>query len=426
MSQPVQFASDFRIDQIKLTSSKNVEVDLINLLVEINIYENIFSHAIYGSIVIKDTHNLFMNLPLLGQETLRLKISTPTLDTPESVIDWTSSPLAVYKIVDREEMSVGAKLYTLAFTSTELLESNRLRLSKTMVGSYSDMTRKVLETDIKTNKKLFIEPSLEHRKIVIPNLQPYDFISRLCAQAVSEDQNPTYLFYENKLGIHFRSLRSLYNQEAALNYYDGDPDIYTRTGIRPIGREYGRIRQYQILSNNDFLHHLKTGALGSKLVVHDILRKEISEFNYDHKENFSSEDRLGTACLYNEFDQNFVGAKLNVHPTASIDGHDAIQMSGDEMPYQSSRPEKWLQKRHAQLFSLRSGFKINLEVLGHTAINCGDVVNLHLHAAGVPSADGEKFDSFYTGRFLVANLRHLFNFAQRQHFLYLTLLRDSI
>ena len=51
----------------------------------------------------------------------------------------------------------------------------------------------------------------------------YIFIKKLSTEAVSlEHGSPYFLFYENKDGIHFRSLDSLYAQSVVSEYNTGD------------------------------------------------------------------------------------------------------------------------------------------------------------------------------------------------------------
>ena len=64
----LQFAGEFLITQCKLLTTSGNEYDIRNLVQNINIYEDIFSHTVSGDILLKDTINLVMNGPIIGQD----------------------------------------------------------------------------------------------------------------------------------------------------------------------------------------------------------------------------------------------------------------------------------------------------------------------------------------------------------------------
>ena len=95
----LQFAGEFLVEECQIVSTTGKIYDINPLVEEINVFENIYTAAISGDIVIKDTTNIVQNLPIIGEERLILKIQTPQLKPePETTIDYTLSPLIIYKI----------------------------------------------------------------------------------------------------------------------------------------------------------------------------------------------------------------------------------------------------------------------------------------------------------------------------------------
>ena len=76
MTQGVQYAGEFIIEEAVLTSPNGLKTDILNdlALIEINIFEDIFRSSITGSILVGDTRNIISKLPIMGQEKLSLKI----------------------------------------------------------------------------------------------------------------------------------------------------------------------------------------------------------------------------------------------------------------------------------------------------------------------------------------------------------------
>ena len=60
-------------------------IDLRDYLAELNIYENLFSPGISGTITLSDSRNLIKDLPILGEELLLVDFKTPTFDDNLSI-----------------------------------------------------------------------------------------------------------------------------------------------------------------------------------------------------------------------------------------------------------------------------------------------------------------------------------------------------
>ena len=57
---------------LKIISTNGLVVDLNDYLIELNLYEDIFSNFLHGQIMISDSRNLLSRLPIIGEEFLVL------------------------------------------------------------------------------------------------------------------------------------------------------------------------------------------------------------------------------------------------------------------------------------------------------------------------------------------------------------------
>ena len=73
-----QFPGDFSLKEVSLYSVyNNQKLDIKNLVLEINLYESIFSSTLQAEILLQDIgQNLISNLPIVGQERIQIKIAT--------------------------------------------------------------------------------------------------------------------------------------------------------------------------------------------------------------------------------------------------------------------------------------------------------------------------------------------------------------
>ena len=140
------------------------EYPIGQFLQRIYIFEDIEKFGITGWIEMLDVYNLVRNGIILGEELLYLQFSTAGTDLAgiedDWAVDFTDHPLYVHKVENMKETTTASGkpsqsglTYRLHFCSPELLRSNRVRISRTLQGTYSDMVKNVLKNDLKTTKE---------------------------------------------------------------------------------------------------------------------------------------------------------------------------------------------------------------------------------------------------------------------------------
>ena len=84
----IQHPGDFILDGILIVGSSGIRIEIGNLLLELNIYQDITSPYMSGNIVIADAEGVAEILPFLGQERLLFMLQTPN---QEGAIDFDRS-----------------------------------------------------------------------------------------------------------------------------------------------------------------------------------------------------------------------------------------------------------------------------------------------------------------------------------------------
>jgi len=448
----LNFAGEYAISELKLMSSSGNVVDLSLAYTTLSLFEDIFSSSMSGLVVVADTNNILMNLPVTGQDYLSMKIVTPSLE--KSPIDYTQTVFAVNKIDTRVDAD-GTQVFQLHFISPELLRNERVRISKSYESTISNMVYDALNNAkyINTNKEIFLEETKGIRKIVVPNSHPFDFIKKLAREAESKEYNsPHYLFYENIFGIHFRSIESLYRQASIGSYHAGDLGFHITEGGK-IEEEYARVLDYSIDSNNDTLANVVGGMLASKIITHDIVQKKYDINRHDYFQDFYKYKRVNYNStmkdnpIYSEVPLdtfgnnlgNFDESRIHLHPTSTVSavqvgslglpeyvgGKDASHYTSDnESLYESNAISRTLLSRQAKFMELNAGTSINMQIKGNTTIACGDIVEFDMPIVGNSHGKGDS-DIYYSGRYLISKLRHIFQPSSNNHEIALTLVKDS-
>ena len=450
----VQFAGEFQLHKCELISSAGVKSDITNIVVEIDLFEDIFKSAMTGSIIFTDTNNLVDNMPIIGQEYVSFKISTPGLNRENIDFDYTENVFCVYEIGGRESSST-SEVVELKICSPELLRNERTRVSKSFENTVTSIALSLL-TDknyINTKKKIFTEPSLGVRKVLSPSFHPFSLIKNLAQEAISiENNSPHFLFFENTRGFHFRSLQNLYSEGVSGQFHFGDKgfeDAYDESGSSGrIAQGYKRILELTIPQKNNMLEDVNSGMLGATLIMHDIYNKKYnkSAFSYFNDHNTfgrlegNSPNRSPTKYNFVAIDEenntvgSFIESRIHLHPTSTtLNGIDSQFMTDppaadptldQNKNYVSNSADRWLLHRQQRMHELNRGMVVNMTINGSTAVSVGQIIDLTIPVAGT---DNEKSNSskLQSGKYLISKLRHTFSQPTRQHLISLQATKDS-
>ncbi len=431
MSDGVSYAGEFILEKCEIVSCGDDRVDVSKELQQLDIYEDIDSPVLQGNLVFTDNFGLVNNLPIIGQETLRLKIRTPSVMSggsfgEEQIID---RLFYINKVQGAKSVNPNVQAVAVDFVSMEGIRNNRIVVDRILTGTYSDIAKQMLKSDLKTKKTVFVEPSSGVKKIIANEVTPIDIINQCKNQAVSkENGQPTYKFFETLTGFHFRSVQSMYATESAQQYtivenettVDGRPDYLT---------EYARIRDYNIDRSPDSMNGSVNGQFSSELTIHDIYNKDIITTNFNYFDQFKPEAQNFTINTYHKKDANSMysttaydqdgstlGSAVTAKYLASVSlkdqntGTDSTMVNGDgKYVFQAYNPDKWLQAGVAFNQSLKNGYVIDISALGHTYMRAGQVVTINIpRPARNKTPDKGPINRFYRGPFLINSIHHSF------------------
>jgi len=432
MTTGINFAGEYHLKELLVYTSSGKLLNLTKAVQSIDIFEDMFSTSLSGSITILDIDNIAENGPVIGQEYMTLKITTPSLDEKE--INFTNSSFAIYKVTVREAISQDTQLLALSFISPELLRDKRVRVSKSYTDSIDRIVESVL-TDaryINTNKDVYIEPTSGIRKIISPNLHPYAFINNLMQESVTaKNSAPYFFFFENLKGIHFKSLDRILSEDSIGEFNVGNLASLENKSVNP-EKDFSRAIEFQINSNNDMLLNIQGGMLGSSIIKYNIYNKSYEKLRYNYFTDFEKFDRIDENPLYNtneidEFGNNvgsFGDARIHLHPTTGSGDFDTSHTNPtSSYSYVPNKLNESILFRRAKIMELNNAVSITMKINGNTTIAAGQTINLTVPVSG--RIHEKENDEYYSGRYLITKLRHSFSQTDKKHEILLTASKDS-
>ena len=426
----LQYAGEYELKELLIHTSSGNVLNLTKATQTIDIYEDIFRTALSGSLTILDVDDIVTNGPIIGQEYLTIKFKTPSLSEEELSLFF-----AINKVTVRENLNQETQLVALSFVSPEILRDKRVRVSKSFTNTIDQIVESIIKDPRYTNsnKDLYIEPTAGIRKVVCPNLHPYDFIKNLMMEAVTlKDSSPYFFFFENLKGIQFKSLNRILSEDSIGSFFVGDVKSLENKSVDHQS-DFSRALEFQVNSNNDMLLNTLGGMLGSSTIKYSIYNKSYERLRYNYFVDFEKFPRMDENPLYNDneidaFSNNvgsFGDAKIYLHPTTGSGDFDTSHTNPtSSYSYAPNKVNDSILFRRAKLMELNSAVNITMKINGNTTIAAGQTIDLTVPVVG--RTHEAKNDEYYSGRYLVTMVRHTFFQPDKKHEIILTASKDSL
>ena len=421
--ETIQTAGDYDLGEVAILGSSGEVVNITEQVQELNIFQAVDSPFMYGSIMINDAVGAASIMPIIGQERLLFSLRTPGT----FAIDFDTYNAVIYNVDKRFQGTNRGQTLLLSFTTLENYRNTRTKVSKSFQATPSQIAEELLADSryLGCKKALHIDNSIHIKNYVAPNIRPYQVINTMAKHAVTPENQPHFLFFENPRGIHFRSMDSLIGQGGELSMphvrsYKYQPSDDSSN----IDESMTTILSYEIEESSNTFFNGRAGMFASTLTTHDIYNKNAEKYGYDYIENmFMKRNSL------NQESKKF-GPMISETP---VDGDKKLNDFFDSRQFLHPRTqdtnfsEIWLQESHSR--NLESEFfTIKMKVFGDTNVMCGDIIEVIIPMnRSLSSGDVDTFpDPILSGRYLITSLAHQVNHPTQQHVMVLTAMKDSV
>lgn len=439
----VQKAGEVKIEELKLISSQNLVFDLRDFLVEFNLFEDIFSNYLQGNLVLSDSRNLIEIAPLIGEEYLSVKISTPGFN---SIIQKT---FRVFKVSDRQIVrDNNTQLFTLHFTSIELVNDVLLPLYKPHEGLIHEVVRDIFLNYISTSREFkaseasneFIEsthdtplyilnPTSNKVKFVPTGWSPFKCMNWLASKAIPKDGSArNYLFFETNKSFCFGSLESIFkdafdNKNYIGKYTISASNIRDGAKVPDINREYFIAKDVEMVETVDHIKNYTNGYLSNRLITLDIHNKNYEVHDYDYVKEYPKQ--FHTSGDGTKARPIFASDSIRNFPS-SISFYPVNEKLFDGFSENiSERMKDIYGNRRSSMLDL-TNVKMHLTVPGRTDVEVGRL--LYFHYPAVEPVDDKtpanNQDTMYSGYYLITAIRHKVN--KEQHMMTMEIVKDSM
>jgi hypothetical protein len=440
MTDQIDRAGAFQLGGVNLISYKSFDgdgvpnrLDIRNLLVEFNIYEDINSPFLSGDLTLIDGTNAIQELPITGFERLEFFFRSPNTDKGFDFSVKSGHPMFVYALENRQGANPRSQVYTLKFISLEAIRDNQTRVSQAFSGSIDQMVTDICYNYLKTKKDVLVEETRGVHKFVIPRVKPTNAIKFLRKNTRSLSyENSGMLFYENAHGFQFKSYEGLFCSK------DGTPreiKAHYTPKVKNVGEDdtYNAqsVENFKVISQFNTLQNTAHGVYASRLITHDLYNKTFATHDFDYNLEYEKQNHLEQDANGGKIDNN------GILPFFNYDNGETFGSKNEGVLFLQSETAKVhnthelpqskdiLQKRVSQHLAVNS-LAIEITVPGNSEINIGDIVHFAMPKySKATENDINDQDTYLTGRYLISAARHQVSIVSKKHTTVLELIKDS-
>lgn len=458
------------------TIASDTALDLKPFMVEINLYEDIFSPTLHGSVIVRDSLNLIGRLPIVGDEILTVDIQTPwgelggykrdNLGTYDP-INKIQKSFSVYSIKDRKLNNDREQYYQLFFCSLEASRDNIMKLCQKYTGTTDEIAAQIYKENIETPriftskntfenydtdaKTEFVIADVPHKSsitFVPPMWTPIQTLNWLAKRSIGGTlDSPTFLFFETTKAFYFTSIESLVVKQlenadiySAFIYDTNLPEI---PKVSSISRGFQTIEAIQFITNLDVIQGQDLGHFASTVHSFDMVKKRYIPYAYDHGFNYTKynhmEDGTPDSSGSYKFPDKGEGSETNKKQYRMIFPITVLR-STDNKPFVSTvnpgvldstedsidlHPEDFVAQRNSALMDLTT-LRLQITVPGRTDAEVGRLIRLFYPSVGEKnnqSTDAETWDKFLSGIYMITAIHH--QITTLRHTMFMEISKDS-
>lgn len=399
------------------TDSSNA-ADILALINEINLYEDILSHTMYGNVTMVDTHNMINDFPFIGRETLYLGFVTPHVENRIEKV------FKIYKVSDHF-IQGNKQLYKLHFVSADAWADVRYTVKKKFQGTSGAVIRQVLQQlhtwDDFYSITGYTKPDLSNIdvnqgnevKFVAPYWAPFECIKWLEKNSISQKGYADYLFFETNQGYKFKSLMNLFKQQPIeilkLDHSQSARDPY---------HEMIKVKSIRHVEVNDNITKFMNRAYGQTVFIGDIFRKNVTKATWN---------------IQNSYNYNFDSISQNTfpllddNPNFNLDNYHNVATTHISNFFTNDMATEYEEKSNntrLPIFNAIETDKLDISIWGRTYLKVGDVIGIII-GKFTQSKESEIAgdDLKNTSNWLISAIHH--KLSPAQHEMHMQLIRNS-
>lgn len=308
VKKPFQSSNDYTIKNVRVTSDNGAIIDIANIVVQLEIFENLEKPYLTGRMMVRDDTDFIDGINFNGTERCTIVIEQPLTDGLSIEMNFILRKIdAVRKTNDHTEI-----------VSISLLEENAFnsqlrKISKSYTGRPDEIIQKILEdSNLPLDMPTILPAQSGSMKYLVPNLNPMQAADTVKSRASTDNGMPFFLFKTmNEPNIKFQSLEEImsvepWNQNKPYRF----SQAYTNHALNLTKEELAYIvEKFSYATKDDVLALVEAGAVSGSIDMIDLTSGVKETFPYNAEAMFQ---RLYEVGILNRGEIPVLSSKYSV------------------------------------------------------------------------------------------------------------------
>jgi hypothetical protein len=416
MSFSVRDSTQFKVNELVIVT-KAGNIDISAIYDEINIFDSLFMPVMSGKLLIKDSIGLSGKLIFDGSESLLIDIIKSEEDPDTANF---KKAFRIYKQSDRVNDGLNSESYILHFVSDELIYSDQQRINQGYENTYSEIVKKILIDYLKVSLNQLggvYNDTTGLRKIVIPNLRPFDAIE-WCAKRCTDKQNsPNFLFYQNYTGYNFASLSDLLTKPDILDVRFEPKNTKDSTGLS----EISSARSMEIVSQTDNIEKTRSGVNASTFIGFDPITRTVAKKYIGYTDHYNTMNHGNQNPNVSEIENRdkiknteaYSSKKIVTSFGAARQFSNYIKKYDPTSISKEDNVEEYFSKRKSIIKNLMNR-RIKFTMPGNFQLTSGFNVNVIVPNLAKKEKGSDNEDLSVSGKYLIVGTRHIIGYEKHE------------
>ncbi len=328
-------------------SSPRGSLNLGGMFSSFKVFESIFVPNVLIEILVFDVNDSIGNLNIIGDETI-----TTTFGAPGGI--YASYTFALDTITNSHELgSTKSKMYTLHGVGQETMFSKTNFVQKNYNTDISSIVQDIHTKFLMSGKSLTTESTTGTQNITIPNYNPFKAIDMVRRRAVSStNQSSTFLYFENALGMYFKTIEGMLKQGPIKTFIHSDSvgsSIFNLTDANIISYEVP-----QIASSTD---RITIGGLKQRVQTYNIRTRK-----YNFQDIMPPQNPYNSSAFTTKYGNSYGRVSMIPVDTANRPFTAIDTMTPFQLGYVSNLTQN----------------QVKIKVFGDAIVKAGDTVNINI------------------------------------------------
>jgi len=364
------------------------EKDITLFVNIIQIFQDIFIPCWSISIIIEDSANILMTIPIRPGSKLTVKIETSV----NSVLDGEKTfEFIIYKIGDKVSKGQMHYQYTLYGASESFIKNQQIRIQKTYAN-------KKPEEAVGNIVQEFLGGSLSNSDrsdinfhVIIPNWNPFIACWWYAKVALKENRSDYVFFMKDNNQYWFKSIEVLYtNEDTGITFKQLPTGFRNEAG--DIEEDYCiMINKYEVF-HFDSMANLSTGFYGTKVMSYDVINKKWSSKSFNYGDDLEADKEKKSWDIFDGSENaniNFLPKHPGMHSNSTI--NDQI--------------DNWQPSRKSRLMKLEQD-KLQIQFPGGGKVWDFLGKKCKVDLPSKQDIEDEKLDKFFKGDYLISHVQY--------------------